>query len=169
MANDEHIALLKKGVAAWKTWREETWREENPNIRPDLSKADLSKADLGGVDLSKANLGEADLRGANLMRANLGEADLRGSNLSWAALGGAYLGEADLRGADLPVLFTATGNTRISMRGAVALLLPASTIPDKSLDGTMTTPTLLITVSSRRTLLARLMRVSIPPAIIAGG
>jgi hypothetical protein len=32
----EHVALLKKGVAAWNAWR-----NENPNIRPDLSGANL--------------------------------------------------------------------------------------------------------------------------------
>ena len=32
MANDEHVALLKKGVDAWNEWR-----GENPDIRPDLS------------------------------------------------------------------------------------------------------------------------------------
>ena len=36
MANDEHVALLKQGVAAWNAWR-----DENPDIRPDLSGADL--------------------------------------------------------------------------------------------------------------------------------
>ena len=39
MANDEHIALLKQGVAAWNAWR-----DENPNIRPDLSMASLRQA-----------------------------------------------------------------------------------------------------------------------------
>jgi hypothetical protein len=34
MANDEHVAMLKKGVDAWNAWR-----EENPDIRPDLSEA----------------------------------------------------------------------------------------------------------------------------------
>ena len=31
MANDEHVALLKQGVAAWNAWR-----NENPDIVPDL-------------------------------------------------------------------------------------------------------------------------------------
>ena len=43
MANDEHVALLKKGVAAWNAWR-----KENPDIRPDLSQANLSGANLMG-------------------------------------------------------------------------------------------------------------------------
>jgi uncharacterized protein YjbI with pentapeptide repeats len=55
MANDEHVAILKKGVAAWNAWR-----DENPDIRPDLS----------GANLNEANLNEADLRGADLSGAN---------------------------------------------------------------------------------------------------
>ena len=51
MANDKHVALRKKGVAAWNEWR-----AKNPDIRPDLREADLRGA----------NLGEADLRGADL-------------------------------------------------------------------------------------------------------
>ena len=31
MANDEHVALLKKSVDAWNAWR-----DDNPEIRPDL-------------------------------------------------------------------------------------------------------------------------------------
>ena len=101
MANDEHVALLKQGVAAWNAWR-----DENPDIRPDLSGADLSgadlsEADLSGADLSGANLSGADLSGANLsganlIEANLSEANLSGANLSGANLGGANLSEADL-------------------------------------------------------------------------
>jgi hypothetical protein len=36
MANDEHIALLKK-LEAWNAWR-----DDKPNVRPNLSEADLS-------------------------------------------------------------------------------------------------------------------------------
>jgi uncharacterized protein YjbI with pentapeptide repeats len=45
MANDEHVAILKKGVDAWNKWR-----DENVNIRPDLSGVDLSRANLGGAN-----------------------------------------------------------------------------------------------------------------------
>jgi uncharacterized protein YjbI with pentapeptide repeats len=58
MANDEHVAMLKKGVDAWNAWR-----DENPNIRPDLSEANIGGANLEGADLSDANLSTANLGG----------------------------------------------------------------------------------------------------------
>jgi uncharacterized protein YjbI with pentapeptide repeats len=102
MANDEHVALLKQGVAAWNAWR-----DKNRHIRPDLSGADLT-----GANLNSANLSGADLDGATLNRANLSEANLSGADLVLASLiganlreailsGGAYLREANLSGADL--------------------------------------------------------------------
>jgi hypothetical protein len=51
MANEEHVAILKKGVATWNAWR-----DENPTIRPNLFAANLSEANLRW-----ANLGGADL------------------------------------------------------------------------------------------------------------
>src|SRR5258707_1202509 len=61
MANDEHVALLKQGVAAWNAWR-----DKNPNIRPDLSGADLIEADLGEADLQAAVLIGTDFSAADL-------------------------------------------------------------------------------------------------------
>jgi len=66
MANDEHVRLLKQGVAAWNAWR-----DENPDIHPKLLEANLNEADLLGANLSRANLWEANLSGANLSEANL--------------------------------------------------------------------------------------------------
>jgi hypothetical protein len=96
MANDEHVALLKKGVAAWNAWR-----DGNPYIRPDLTGARLSRADLREANLSRANLWQArlsraDLSGANLRQARLHRADLSGANLRQAKLS-----EANLSGVDL--------------------------------------------------------------------
>jgi uncharacterized protein YjbI with pentapeptide repeats len=106
MANDEHVALLRQGVAAWNAWR-----DENPNIHPDLSEAYLSEANLGGAnlggaDLYRVNLIEAKLSLANLIGGNLSGANLTGASLTMASLreanlGGANLGGANLRGADL--------------------------------------------------------------------
>ncbi len=66
MADEEHLAILEKGVEAWNRWR-----EENPRIRPDLSGANLRGANLNGANLSYANLNRAELSGADLSIANL--------------------------------------------------------------------------------------------------
>jgi uncharacterized protein YjbI with pentapeptide repeats len=111
MANDEHVAMLKKGVEAWNAWR-----DNNPNIRPDLTGADLTGANLDRANLSSTNLSQTSLLGASLSRANLVKSDLSeadlskadltgadvsGANLYWASLIGANLSIADLTGADL--------------------------------------------------------------------
>jgi hypothetical protein len=124
MANDEHLALFKQGVAAWNAWRDRTaknkqvallkksvaawwaWREANSRVPVDLSEADLCRAVLHGADLCRADLHravlyEANLRGADLREANLGEADLRGADLRGANLREAYLYGADLSRANL--------------------------------------------------------------------
>jgi pentapeptide repeat protein len=92
VVNEEQLARLKEGVAAWNAWR-----DENPGIQPDLSRADLSWMRLDGANLSRANLREARLDGANLYNANLYEA-----HLPWADLTGARLDRAHLPGAHLP-------------------------------------------------------------------
>jgi hypothetical protein len=111
MANEDHIAQLKKGVDAWNAWR-----KDNRDIRPNLSGADLSGANLSDTDLIEAILHKADLSrailsnailaGANLSGANLSGADLNcailvGANLRMANLAGANLYGADLNGAQL--------------------------------------------------------------------
>ena len=90
MANNEHIAMLGRGAAAWNEWRAD--RDETP----DLSRAGLRGLDLTGFDLSQANLRQADLRGTNLSQANLSRAHLDGANFFKAVLDG-----ADLAGAFL--------------------------------------------------------------------
>ena len=96
MTNKEHVAILKKGVAAWNEWR-----EQHPDIMPDLREAHLGEADLHGAKLSRAYLNLAGLRRANLNEANLGQAELVGVDLSESYLVGADLREANLRGAKL--------------------------------------------------------------------
>jgi hypothetical protein len=105
MANDEHVALLTKGVDAWNAWR-----EENANIRPDLSGADLSGAQLDGANLSGASLRRANLRWANLRSASLIEADLGGANLSRASFNAANLRGASLIEADLTLASLLSAN-----------------------------------------------------------
>jgi len=113
MANNEHIALLKQGVAAWNAWR-----RDNPDVRPDFSGADLRAVSLtpademgvSGADLRGANFSGADLRGARLLGANFGGADLSRVNLSGAEacvanFSNAYLREAILSGAALTLAY----------------------------------------------------------------
>ena len=90
MPNDEHVALLRRGSAAWNAWRAE--REETP----DLSRAGLRGLDLSGCDLSRADFQGADLRGTNLSQANLSGANLEGANLFKAVFDGADLARAFL-------------------------------------------------------------------------
>jgi Pentapeptide repeats (8 copies) len=96
MANDEHVAILKKGVDAWNAWR-----DENRTITPNLSGADLTRADLSGANLSGAALIEADLVSANLSGANLDGAVLIGANLHGAYLEASTLLDTDFTGANL--------------------------------------------------------------------
>ena len=121
MADQEHLAILEKGVKLWNAWR-----KEHPDIKPDLIEANLRGAALRSINLEeaklkaanltaaklqkanlqKANLKEvylfrANLRDANLHRANLTEAKLQGANLTRALLTGANLQGAYLKGANL--------------------------------------------------------------------
>jgi hypothetical protein len=48
MANEEHVAQLKKGAVSWKAWR-----GENPKTCPDLSEANLRGANLGAASAIK--------------------------------------------------------------------------------------------------------------------
>jgi uncharacterized protein YjbI with pentapeptide repeats len=90
MPNDEHVAMLRRGAAAW-----DAWRAEHDEL-PDLSRAGLRGLDLSGFDLSRADLRDADLRGTNCSGANLAGAHLERANLFKAVLDG-----ADLTGAFL--------------------------------------------------------------------
>jgi len=127
MANPEHVAKLKEGVAVWNEWRLKTlakipyFTPPDPFCTEDLSEGDIDLSaefvgvlrhpDLGGANLTAinlvgANLNEADLRLATLNRAQLNSADLRhadlsGADLSDADLGGTNFTDADLTNADL--------------------------------------------------------------------
>jgi uncharacterized protein YjbI with pentapeptide repeats len=93
MPNDDHVALLKRGAAAWNAWRAEH------DEAPDLSWAGLRGLDLTGFDLSRADLRGADLRGTNLCNADLAGARLDGANFFKAVLDGADLTGAFFYGA----------------------------------------------------------------------
>jgi hypothetical protein len=101
MANDEHVAKLREGVAVWNEWR-----KANPEVIPDLFAMDFRRGNFGDVilhdaDLRDASLAHADLRRANLFNANLHKAALEWTKLTGADLVAANLTAADLRRADL--------------------------------------------------------------------
>jgi uncharacterized protein YjbI with pentapeptide repeats len=93
MPNDEHVAMLARGAAAWNEWRAD--RDETP----DLSRAGLRGLDLSGFDLSRTDLRGADLRGTNLSGANLSGTHRDGTNFFKAVLDRADLTGAFLYGA----------------------------------------------------------------------
>ena len=82
MASEEHLEILRKGIAAWNEWR-----EANLDVRPDLADANLDGANLDG-----ANLTDATLTGANL-----DDATLTGANLDGANLRSTVIADIDLR------------------------------------------------------------------------
>jgi uncharacterized protein YjbI with pentapeptide repeats len=106
MANEEHLRVLKRGVAAWNEWR-----RNNPSLQPDLFQADLRKSPLCQANLSGVQLTDADLTGANLRSADLQsvradlatfrDADIERATLREASLIGANLEGANLSEADL--------------------------------------------------------------------
>src|SRR5271169_1772511 len=82
MPDDEHLAVLRRGAAAWIAWRAK--HDEAPDLSRaglrglDLSGFDLSRADLWGTNCSGATLAGAHLEGANSFKALLDGADLAG-------------------------------------------------------------------------------------------
>ena len=95
MANDEHVEILREGVAVWNAWR-----AENPDVEPDLDHADLSGLDLGEANLSNANLFGAKLQSTELEKANLHKAILNTANFYDANLYKGNLSHASLAAAD---------------------------------------------------------------------
>lgn len=101
MANEEHLAILKRDTQAWNEWR-----LRNPETRPDLYGVNLTKENLHHVDLHEADLRFANFTGANLREtiftgADLQQASFALASLGWAILDGSDLSNAGLEGAEL--------------------------------------------------------------------
>lgn len=112
MANPEHVAKLREGVAAWNAWR-----ARDPGVRPNLADADLSDLNLAHIDLSRAdavraNLSRTVLAGAVLKWTDLFRANLEGATLENAIALGANFQDAALSGANLGAVLT-----RVSFNG----------------------------------------------------
>lgn len=100
MANEEHLALLKKGARKWNAWRREH-RPKGRRVTPDLYGADLAGRKLDGFDFYGANLGKADLTCASAQRARFDKAFLEDANLFSAVLTESVFWRAAMAGADL--------------------------------------------------------------------
>jgi hypothetical protein len=96
MADQDHIDMLKQGVAEWNNWR-----KQSRHAIPDLSGADLTliAQDLSGINFRNANLDKAILTGLNLARADFFDAQMRAATLVDASVRGATLSGADFSAA----------------------------------------------------------------------
>jgi hypothetical protein len=123
MANEKHLAILRKGVKKWNAWR-----QKHDDIHPNLEEAKLAGAELSEANLIGANLFRADLSAANLIAVDLFRADLSRANLSSANLSRANftaaklyetdLSAANLSGADLQrAIFDRVDLTRANLTG----------------------------------------------------
>jgi uncharacterized protein YjbI with pentapeptide repeats len=79
MANEEHLARLNQGLAAWNEWR-----DDHPEIVPDLRGAALAGRDLAMYGL--LCLDGVDLTGADLREVYLFSGRLSGANFTGATL-----------------------------------------------------------------------------------
>jgi uncharacterized protein YjbI with pentapeptide repeats len=93
VANQQHLAILERGVSMWNLWR----AANDPLLAPDLSGTDLSGKNLSGAHLYGANLANSRLAMTDLTRSWLTNASLIQSDLSGADLSGAHLVMADFR------------------------------------------------------------------------
>jgi hypothetical protein len=115
MANEKHLAILKKGVPFWNRWR-----ARNASIKPDLRGAVLRGADLTGAMLHQARLSGSDLASADLMGADLRSADLSRADLTRANLRDSIVRDAQLSGARLTGLIASRAALdNVNLRGAV--------------------------------------------------
>jgi len=111
MANDEHVALVRRGTKAINAFAEQH-DDVSLDLRDvdlhgsDLRGAQLKNAKLRGADLSECDLRDAALNSSDMRQVNLRDADLRNANLHRAVLTG-----ADLRGVKLSPL--STGSMRM--------------------------------------------------------
>ena len=106
MANPEHLAILKQGVAVWNEWR-----KTFAYLTPDLANADLRNQNLDGINFSRcilhsvglfqSSLIKANLDGAELINAYLMGVDFTGASFMFTHLSGTKLLGAKLNGANL--------------------------------------------------------------------
>jgi uncharacterized protein YjbI with pentapeptide repeats len=106
MANEQHLSIIKDGIATWNRWR-----SENPEVRPDLSGANLMHMNMEGANLYRANLCEAVLTHSKAANAIFASADLRGltavnvcfqnADFTYCSMGTQVGARTNLTGSDL--------------------------------------------------------------------
>jgi hypothetical protein len=152
VANEEHLKIIRKGVAAWNERR-----AKNSELIPGLRMADLNGANLSGADLLRADLSDTDLSGAMLSGAILigalfSRANLTGANLTEANLGSAELEEANLTGANLSaaILFEANlSGANLSGANLTAAILYQANLSGANLSGANLIASVLIQTDLR--------------------
>lgn len=92
MANEEHLAILQKGVKVWNLWR-----KENPEVRPDLSYEEFIAADFTNANLHSTNLRKVYFSQVNCRNANFRSTDLSGAAFSTVDFSGTDLQAVNLR------------------------------------------------------------------------
>ncbi len=109
MANVEHVAILRKGVEHWNSWRA---ADNNRDV-------DLSGTDLSGRKLNHVNLLRANLAGAVLTRTQLEHAHLKGADLTGATLSRTNLEGVNARDAIFDNALANEANFEVgTLRGA---------------------------------------------------
>src|SRR2546423_286632 len=93
MPNDEHVAMLARGAAAWNEWRAED------DEAPGLFRAGLRGLGFSGFEFFCARLCGGGLPGTEISGGNFSGAHLDGANFFKAVLDGADLAGAFLTGA----------------------------------------------------------------------
>ena len=90
MANEEQLAILKQGVAAWNKWR-----EENPDAKIDLSKKVLHRLpNLIGIDFCDADLSDSFFYGTDFTNAIFDRANVTHATFHDTILTNTYWGDA---------------------------------------------------------------------------
>lgn len=104
--NNDHLAILSKGIEYWNNWR-----KENPSVVPDLSHAHLYRGwfvngNFDNCNLESAVFGDSTSGGATFQNANLNHTHFMGATLAHANFEGALFEDtsfalANLQGANL--------------------------------------------------------------------
>src|SRR6188474_1208225 len=109
--NQEHIAILEKGVSTWNQWR-----RENPKIIPRVTYHDFKGLDLRGINFTNADLIYGEFENCDIRDSDLRGAELYSSDLRGAKLAGAKLQNASLNAVFFPIELDGIDFTDVDLR-----------------------------------------------------